>query len=94
MDVEILDFTNDEETATALEYARVIKGLDPEMPVVLSHGTNVISEVAFLLDLVLDRPAPVVVTGSTRPISSVRCACLSAGLPYTLTGLCGRSDLE
>ena len=42
------------------------------MPVVLSHGTNIIPEVAFLLDLVLDRLAPVVVTGSMRPMSSVR----------------------
>lgn len=84
VDLEILDFTNDEDTATALKYARIIEALDPEMPVVLSHGTNVMPEVAFLLDLVLDRPAPVVVTGSMRPISSVRHACIKRG-SLTLT---------
>ena len=70
--VEIIDFSNDYDTATALTFAHAILKLDPEMPVVLSHGTNIIPEVAFLLDLVLDRLAPVVVTGSMRPMSSVR----------------------
>ena len=50
-----------------MKFAKIIKDLDPNMPVVISHGTNIIPEVAFLLDIVLDRPAPVVVTGSMRP---------------------------
>ena len=88
--VEIIDFTNDYNTATALTFAHAILKLDPEMPVVLSHGTNIIPEVAFLLDLVLDRPAPVVVTGSMRPMSSVRIWSTSSLLEQRLTRLVAR----
>jgi len=58
-------------TEEVLEVARSIKALDPDVGVVISRGTNVIPEWAFLLDLTLDRPGPVVITGSMRPISGV-----------------------
>ena len=70
--VKILDYTHNRHMSNALLYAQAIMELDADMPVVLSHGTNLIPEIAFFLDLVLDRPAPVVVTGSMRPMSSVR----------------------
>ena len=65
--VKIHELRGDYETSTILGFAKIIKELDPNMPVVISHGTNIIPELAFLLDTVLDRPAPVVITGSMRP---------------------------
>ena len=65
--VKIHELRGDYETSTILGFAKIIKELDPNMPVVISHGTNIVPELAFLLDTVLDRSAPVVVTGSMRP---------------------------
>lgn len=65
--VEIHDISGDYQTSSIAKYAKFIKELDPDMPVVISHGTNVIPELAFLLDTVLERSAPIVVTGSMRP---------------------------
>lgn len=40
--------------------------MDFNMPIVFTHGTDILPEAAFLSDIELDRPAPVVVSGSMR----------------------------
>ncbi|KAL7005012.1 hypothetical protein EMMF5_005376, partial [Cystobasidiomycetes sp. EMM_F5] len=69
--------TQQYDTAEYLRLARLIKTIDT--PVVITRGTNDIAELAFFLDVTLDRKLPVVVTGSMRPISG-----LSADSQYNL----------
>lgn len=59
-------------TVEYLKLARLIKTIDT--PVVVTRGTSDIPELAFFLDVTLNRQLPVVVTGSMRPMSAVSCS--------------------
>ncbi|KAL7004434.1 hypothetical protein EMMF5_005985 [Cystobasidiomycetes sp. EMM_F5] len=68
-------------TVEYLKLARLIKTIDT--PVVVTRGTSDIPELAFFLDVTLNRQLPVVVTGSMRPMSA-----LSSDAKYNLLQAC------
>lgn len=57
------------DTGDLLALARAVQGhLTPEIDgLVITHGTDVMEESAFLLDLIHDDPRPIVFTGAQRP---------------------------
>ena len=86
-DITVVQIANVDSADLLFEHWRALVGrirdafaADPELAgVVITHGTNTLEETAWLLQLLLDDPRPVVLVGAMRPATA-----LSADGPLNL----------